>query len=115
MTPPPTPPETAEGARARDRRWLGTLVLAGAVPPLALLVAEAYLFGNLRGFPLDDSWIHLQFARNLAAGEGLAYDGGRLVAGSTAPLWTLLLAPLFLLPGPVEVWTKLLEIGRAHV
>jgi len=111
MTPPPTPPETAAGERARDRRWLSALVLLGALPPLVLLAAEAYLFGDLRGFPLDDSWIHLQFARNLAAGEGLAYDGGRLVAGSTAPLWTLLLAPLFLLPGPVEVWTKLLGLA----
>jgi hypothetical protein len=111
MTPPPIPPETVAGTRARDRRWLGALVLLGALPPLALLAAEGYLFGDLRGFPLDDSWIHLQFARNLAAGEGLAYDGGRLVAGSTAPLWTLLLAPLFLLPGPVEVWTKLLGLA----
>jgi hypothetical protein len=103
--------DTAADERSRERRWLGAMVLFGALPPLALLVAEGYLFGDLRGFPLDDSWIHLQFARNLAAGEGLAYDGGRLVAGSTAPLWTLLLAPLFLLPGPVEVWTKLLGLA----
>lgn len=111
MTTATTAREAAACEQARERRWLGALVLVGALPPLALLAAEAYLFGDLRGFPLDDSWIHLQFARNLAAGEGLAYDSGRLVAGSTAPLWTLLLAPLFLLPGPVEVWTKLLGLA----
>lgn len=98
---------------ARDRRWLAVLIAAGALPPLALLVAEGFVFGNLRGFPIDDAWIHLQFARNLADGAGLSYDGGRLVAGSTAPLWTLLLAPLFLLPGPVEIWAKLLGLA-AH-
>lgn len=111
MTTATTARDTAAGERNRERRWLGALILFGAMPPLALLVAEGYLFGDLRGFPLDDSWIHLQFARNLAAGNGLAYDGGRLVAGSTAPLWSLLLAPLFLLPGPVEVWTKLLGLA----
>ena len=41
-------------------------------------------------FPLDDSWIHLHFARNLAEGAGFA-NPGVPVAGSTAPLWTLLL------------------------
>ncbi len=40
-------------------------------------------------FPLDDSFIHLQFARNLAEGHGFAYNPGVPVAGSTAPLWTL--------------------------
>ena len=47
---------------------------------------------GVAGFPLDDSWIHLHFARNLAEGAGFAYNPGRPVAGSTAPLWTLLLA-----------------------
>ena len=42
------------------------------------------------GFPLDDSWIHLQFARNLASGRGFSYSDERWVSGSTAPLWTLL-------------------------
>ena len=44
------------------------------------------------GFPLDDAWIHLQFARNIASGQGFAYNPGIPVAGSTAPLWTLVLA-----------------------
>lgn len=96
--------------RARDRRLLAIVIGLAALPPIALLVAEFVAFGDLRGFPIDDAWIHLQFARNLADGAGLSYDGGRLVAGSTAPLWTLLLSPLFLLPGPVEVWAKLLGL-----
>jgi hypothetical protein len=86
------------------------LLLAGAVACLRYLLAEiARLKGGL-GFPLDDSWIHLQFARNLAAGAGLSYNPGELVTGSTAPLWTALLAILFVLPGSVVLWTKLLGI-----
>lgn len=44
------------------------------------------------GFPLDDAWIHAQFARNLATGHGFSYTGDQWVAGSTAPAWTILLA-----------------------
>ena len=66
--------------------------------------------GAVLGFPLDDSWIHLQFARNLAAGEGLAFVGGRWVGGSTGPLWTALLSCGFLLPGSPLVWAKLMGI-----
>lgn len=88
-------------------RWL---VPATVVACLIYLGAELYLVGTL-GFPLDDSWIHLQFARNLAAGQGLSYNPGELVTGSTAPLWTALLALLFPLPGSVLAWTKLLGIA----
>lgn len=87
------------------------LLLAGATACLRYLLAEtARLRGGL-GFPLDDSWIHLQFARNLANGLGLSYNPGELVTGSTAPLWTALLALLFPLPGGVVFWTKLLGAG----
>lgn len=87
-------------------RWL---VPAAVVACLAYLGAELFLVGGL-GFPLDDSWIHLQFARNLASGWGLSYNPGELVTGSTAPLWTALLSLLFPLPGNVLAWTKLLGI-----
>ena len=39
----------------------------------------------------DDAYIHLEFARSLAAGRGFAFNG-RVVAGDTAPLWVFLLA-----------------------
>jgi hypothetical protein len=73
------------------------------------LATELFLLGRL-GFPLDDSWIHLQFAKHLAAGHGLSYGAGERVTGSTAPLWTALLTPLFYLPGNLVVWVKLLGV-----
>jgi hypothetical protein len=39
----------------------------------------------------DDAFIHLEFARSLAAGRGFAFNG-HVVAGDTAPLWVILLA-----------------------
>jgi hypothetical protein len=99
------------GMTRSDRLPLALLLLAGAVACLRYLLAEiARLRGGL-GFPLDDSWIHLQFARNLASGLGLSYNPGEFVTGSTSPLWTALLALLFPLPGNVVVWTKLLGLA----
>ncbi|UCE67431.1 MAG: glycosyltransferase family 39 protein [Candidatus Zixiibacteriota bacterium] len=53
------------------------------------------------GFPLDDSWIHQVFARNIAGGHGFSFNPGIPIAGATAPLWTLLLVPMWLLFGPI--------------
>jgi len=62
-------------------------------------------------FPLDDAWIHLHFARNLAEGHGFAYNPDVPVAGSTAPLWTLMLAGGFALLGAQLFWAKVAGIG----
>jgi len=63
---------------------------------------------GLSSFPLDDPWIHLQFARNLAEGHGFAYNPGVPVGGSTAPLWTLVLAAAFAAFGSQPVLAKAL-------
>jgi hypothetical protein len=71
-----------------------------AVPAVALAAAyeiTAWRAAGTLGFPLDDAWIHAQFARNIATGHGFSYTGDRWVAGSTSPLWTLLLAAGYLL------------------
>jgi hypothetical protein len=71
------------------------------------------------GFPLDDAWIHLQFARNLAAGDGLSFNAGEPSAGSTAPLWTLALALVTALHADPVVGAKavgaLLLVGAGWV
>jgi hypothetical protein len=72
-------------------RWSLVAILPGFI---AALVYEqrAWQLVHALGFPLDDAWIHAQFARNLATGHGFSYTGDRWVAGSTAPLWTVLWA-----------------------
>jgi arabinofuranosyltransferase len=73
--------------------WRRALLLALVVAGLFATYLSAELKQNREpGFPLDDSWIHLTFARNLARGWGFAYNQGEPVAGSTAPLWTFILA-----------------------
>lgn len=43
-----------------------------------------------QGFPLDDAWIHSQFALNVAGGQPFQYEPGVYSSGSTAPLWSLI-------------------------
>jgi hypothetical protein len=83
------------------------IILLGAV---CLLLVGIYLSLSARlegpGFPLDDAWIHLTYARNLGLEAEWAFLPGVSSAGSTAPLWTVLLAIGFWLrlPGPY-IWT----------
>lgn len=74
-------------------RWGIWLVLLLAVLLLGynLQIALSMTGGQL-GVPLDDAWIHYQYARNLSQGEGFTYAPGVPTAGSTSPAWTLLLA-----------------------
>jgi len=81
----------------RDLGWLAALLLAGCLT-LGILALTADRFtGGQGGVPLDDAWIHFQFARNLARGDGLSFNPGEPTSGSTSPLWTLLLAGAYLL------------------
>ena len=79
---------------------------------------KAFSAAGALGFPLDDAWIHAQFARNLATGQGFSYTGTRWVAGSTAPLWTVVLAiGYFVLRNAVlaaAVWGTLLQAATAY-
>jgi arabinofuranosyltransferase len=75
----------------------------------ALLSLGIYLlFSSLTyrlGFPLDDAWIHQTYARNLVEYGQWAFIPGQPSAGSTAPLWSALLAIGHTLrPGPY-IWT----------
>jgi hypothetical protein len=103
----------------RPRPAPGAVWISAALAlALALfLVRERQIAGpvGLSGFPLDDPWIHFQFARNLAEGRGFAYNPGVPVAGSTAPLWTVLLAAAFALFGSHPVLAKAMGIAAALV
>jgi len=85
-----------------DWPWLASLLAIGCLT-LGVFALTAYRFtGGQGGVPLDDAWIHFQFARNLARGDGLSFNPGHPTSGSTAPLWTLLLAAVYFTGGAVN-------------
>ncbi len=85
------------------RSWM--LILAGA----AVLSVVVYLLVSRWyyriGFPLDDAWIHQTYARNLALHGEWAFLLGEPSGGSTAPLWSMLLAFGFLVRLAPYIWT----------
>lgn len=73
--------------------WLIIPAVTAAVG--VFLVAAAVYFRA--GFPLDDAWIHQTYARNLAQRGEWSFVPGQPSAGSTSPMWSLLLAGGYLL------------------
>ena len=68
------------------------LRLVGLLIALHAAAALLFLRGVGPGFPLDDAWCHLVYARSLVQGEPFAYNPGQPEAGVTAPAWTVLAA-----------------------
>jgi len=86
-----------------DRRTWLILALATLVSISAWLAFSAISYRI--GFPLDDSWIHQTFARNLALRGEWSFIPGQPSGGSTAPLWSALLSIGFLLHLSPFIWT----------
>jgi hypothetical protein len=105
-----------------DWPWLGSLLLLGVLALVGFALYAYRVTDGQGGVPLDDAWIHFQFARNLARGDGFAFNPGQPTAGSTAPLWTVLLAGVHAAGGAFPVAGQvastvsyLLALGATYV
>ncbi len=69
-----------------------------AVPGiLGALAAAGFLWAPDNGppdFPLDDAWIHLDYARGLLRDGSFTYNPGEPEAGFSSPLWVLAETPV---------------------
>ena len=114
-----SPPDSQSGEQILDRAdwpWLLGLFVLGCLTLTTFALTAFSLVDTVgagpslsRGVPLDDAWIHFQFARNVARGDGFAFNPGDPTAGSTAPLWTILLAAVYALGGPFPLAGQLLS------
>ena len=98
--------ESSKSSRKLPSRDLAILFATMSIGACIYLIFSTVIGGI--GFPLDDSWIHLTYARNLAVYGQWAFQLGHPSAGSTAPLWTFLLALGFWLHLAPYIWTYLL-------
>jgi hypothetical protein len=94
-----------ESLRRLGRHDLIVLGIAATAGAVIFLIASELTYRI--GFPLDDSWIHQTYARNLAFHGQWAFRPGLPSAGSTAPLWSGLLA--------IGYWLKLAPLVWALV
>lgn len=81
------------------------LVACSLFATAGLYLGLAYALSGELGYPLDDAWIHQTYARNLAKFGQWAFIPGHPSAGSTSPLWTIVLAIAYRLPVDPRLWT----------
>src|SRR5258708_9275330 len=82
-------------ASSRSRQQLfrrDALIVIAAVLSVLIYVVVAQRVAGGPGFPLDDAWIHQTYGRNLAQTWQWQFVPGIESAGSTSPLYSLLLA-----------------------
>lgn len=76
--------------RNNFRRLWPILIVFALLSVIGYIVASATYYGV--GFPLDDAWIHQTYARSLWQDQAWTFVPGVPSAGSTAPLWSVMLA-----------------------
>lgn len=92
-----------EVATTNSFRQMLIIAFVALVAVLFYLLMSALIFRV--GFPLDDTWIHLTYARNFAERGEWAFRLGEKSAGSTAPLWTFFLSIGYFLNLAPYAWT----------
>ncbi|TFF84769.1 hypothetical protein EU524_00315 [Candidatus Thorarchaeota archaeon] len=92
--------------RGMNESQMNHLVLFLSSILLVVLSCVIYLstmsYYTTPGFTIDDSWIHLQFARTIYQGNPWEYSPGYPSTGSTSPLWSLIISPVFLFSSEVS-------------
>lgn len=93
-----------------------TAIYAG-IALISFLLSFIYIYSanganHILGFPLDDPWIHLTFAKNLVEYGSFSYFKNEMAtAGSTSPIYTLLLAAGFLITSNEMILSYVLGIA----
>jgi hypothetical protein len=72
-------------------------------------VLFAFLLVPLRDSVVDDTFIHLQYARNLADHGELSFNRTEPTYGATSPLWVALLALLRRAGADILIWCRVLS------
>ncbi len=92
-----TQPRPAEKPDDRLARWLPFVPVVLATAWLARVTTRNVLAkAGEPAVPLDDAYIHFQYARSLAEGRFFAFQAGEgYTSGATSLLWPAMLAPFY--------------------
>ena len=89
-----------------EARWIRLLSAGAAALVVGLGLMSRVINGQLT-YPLDDPYIEMSVARNLAEHGVWGLRGDEFASASSSPLWTLLLGAVYRIAGPGD-WTPLI-------
>ena len=101
-----------------NRRTFAAAFARGRYPPhyvAVLLVVLAGVMWWQRVPPAEDGFFYLRYAYNWVSGYGLVYNPGEYYESNTNFLWTVLLAPTFVLGAEPVAYMRLVGIAVAVV
>ena len=82
----------------------------------AVIVLVFYVTASLHfSYTPDETYVYLQYGRNIARGEGISFNAGSTSYGVTGPLWALLIAGGVKLNLDAYIVAKTLDIVFASV
>ncbi len=97
--------ESIEEPEAKSWIYRHKMLLIFSLAAVAVLGYAGVTGLSEPGYPLDDSWIHQTYARNLVETGRWQFGPGLVSNGSTSPLWTLILSAAYLLGLPHLLWS----------
>lgn len=85
--------------------------VAVAIPSFVLLYNAIALCNGEFIYPIDDTYIHIAMAKNLAEHGMWGVEPGKLAFCSSSPLWTILLAGIYWIFGVSEILPWWISLG----
>jgi hypothetical protein len=83
--------------QVKRESWKFTLLTAFPITLITIFYVQYIMqVWGIYGFSFDDSWIHVQYARTIFEGRPWEYTIGIPSTGSSGPLWSVVLTPIFL-------------------
>jgi arabinofuranosyltransferase len=76
---------------------------------IAVILASSNLIQKINYSP-DDTYIYMQYARNLASGNGFAFNAGEPSYGITSPVWSVILSAVYLMGQDGYWFAKYLDL-----
>jgi hypothetical protein len=77
--------------------WKFSLLTSFVITLISIIYVQSVMASwGVYGFSFDDSWIHVQYARTIFEGKPWQYAWGIPSTGSSRPLWSVILSPIFI-------------------
>ncbi len=110
LEPPPDAVTAVDTAAAPEGFLVVPSWILRAAAAGLLLAVVFFVWRGYGPHILDDAYITFRYARNLAEGEGVVYNPGERVQGSSTPLFTLILGGLGSLGIPIPAAGVVLSV-----